>query len=67
MQGSNFVTAYYNQLNSLWEELHMYLPRNRCQCAHKNQAATEYENGMVFQFLMGLNENFDNVCGVSWP
>lgn len=51
-QGNGSVSAYFNKLKGLWEELLNYRPQN-----HNSY----YEEEQILQFLMGLDDYYSNV------
>ncbi|KAI4348678.1 hypothetical protein L6164_009374 [Bauhinia variegata] len=58
-QGNLFVTEYYNLLTNLWQEMDLY---RKLKLSEGTQAILqEREQDRVFEFLAGLNEEFDHV------
>ncbi|XP_057417850.1 uncharacterized protein LOC130712041 isoform X2 [Lotus japonicus] len=60
-QGNKTVTEYANQLKSLWMELDHYRVI-KAKCSADSAVLKEYiEQDRVYDFLVGLNSNFDQV------
>ncbi|KAI4317392.1 hypothetical protein L6164_025264 [Bauhinia variegata] len=58
-QGNLSVTEYYNLLTNLWQEMDLY---RKLKLSEGTQAILrEREQDRVFEFLAGLNEEFDHV------
>ncbi|KAL2240102.1 UNVERIFIED_CONTAM: Retrovirus-related Pol polyprotein from transposon RE1 [Sesamum indicum] len=65
-QGTMSLSAYFNKLMKLWDELACITPIPTCTCGSctrgaLKEAANTKENDQLIQFLMGLNEAYDNV------
>ncbi|XP_019198424.1 PREDICTED: uncharacterized protein LOC109192306 [Ipomoea nil] len=61
-----YVSSYYTKLKSLWDETMAIspLPRcvcNGCTCNISKQLADMKENEQLYDFLMGLDEEFNVV------
>ncbi|KAL2231985.1 UNVERIFIED_CONTAM: hypothetical protein Sindi_1378500 [Sesamum indicum] len=66
VQGTMSLSAYFNKLMKLWDELACITPIPSCTCGNctcgaSKEAANIKENDQLIQFLMGLNEAYDNV------
>ena len=62
-QGDRSVTAYYNELLTLWQELDLCYDDN-WRCTEDNVLFLKrQENDRVFMFLAGLNKDLDEVRG----
>jgi hypothetical protein len=62
-QGDRNVTAYYNELLTLWQELDLCYDDN-WKCAEDSVLFLKrQENDRVFMFLAGLNKDLDEVRG----
>ncbi|XP_073137592.1 uncharacterized protein [Henckelia pumila] len=62
-QGSNSVTQYFSDLQDLWKELDLFLEDTKTctKCSPKIRLNLEKER--VFEFLVGLNHDLDDVQG----
>lgn len=56
------VTAYYSQLKQLWDELANIKPVPPCNCRSEKLATEIHNTDHLMQFLMGLNDVFNQVC-----
>lgn len=56
VQGNSTVLVYFNELQSLWDELSLLLPTVVCTCGASQAAKDLEKNERLMQFLMGLNE-----------
>ncbi|KAG6490194.1 hypothetical protein ZIOFF_051479 [Zingiber officinale] len=67
-QGNNSVTQCFSELQDIWQELDLFLEDSSvcAECNIKNK--TNLDKERVFDFLVGLNHNFDDACGcvVAW-
>ena len=62
-KGSDIVAAYYNIMNSLWQELDLYYD-GEWKCGDDSKRFKRLqEKERVFEFLAGLNPNLDEVRG----
>jgi len=60
-QGNKTVTEYANHLKSLWMELYHYRVI-QAKCSDDSAVLKEHiEQDRVYDFLVGLNSNFDQV------
>ncbi|KAI3746068.1 hypothetical protein L6452_08487 [Arctium lappa] len=59
---NNPVAEYFGKLSALWEELNNQEPLIECNCCAQCTVGTQHEkrreNGMLHEFLMGLNSEF---------
>ncbi|XP_024013337.1 uncharacterized protein LOC112087621 [Eutrema salsugineum] len=64
-QGSLDLSAYYTKKKTLWEQLSNTRNRivKKCDCDQVKELLEEAETSRVIQFLMGLNDNFNNIRG----
>ncbi|KAK4386695.1 Retrovirus-related Pol polyprotein from transposon RE1 [Sesamum angolense] len=65
-QGNLDVTAYYTNLKQLWDELVCLMPPamctcGKCTCGCNKTKIDQTESSQLIQFLMGLNETYDNI------
>ncbi|KAL0314937.1 UNVERIFIED_CONTAM: hypothetical protein Sangu_2338100 [Sesamum angustifolium] len=65
-QGNMTVTAYYTKLKQLWDELVCLMPPALCSCGLcvcgcNKTKAEQTDASQLIQFLMGLNDSFDNI------
>ncbi|KAK4400618.1 Retrovirus-related Pol polyprotein from transposon RE1 [Sesamum angolense] len=65
-QGNLDVTAYYTNLKQLWDELVCLMPPamctcGKCTCGCNKAKIDQTEASQLMQFLMGLNEIYDNI------
>lgn len=65
MQNDMSIMEYYIKMKRLWSEYGLLRPDPICHCVcdcNAFQKITEYkEDDKLIQFLMGLNETYDNV------
>ncbi|KAI3667046.1 hypothetical protein L6452_42088 [Arctium lappa] len=62
-QNGTSVSAYYTKLRSVWDELQLVLPTPRCTCEGCGCGIGKRLNELkekerLYEFLMGLDENF---------
>ncbi|KAJ9565548.1 hypothetical protein OSB04_001514 [Centaurea solstitialis] len=62
-QGNTSVSAYFTKLRSIWDEMQSALPIprcncNGCSCDMGNKLAEHKEKERLYEFLMGLNNDF---------
>ncbi|KAL0431167.1 UNVERIFIED_CONTAM: Retrovirus-related Pol polyprotein from transposon RE1 [Sesamum radiatum] len=65
-QGNMSVTAYYTKLKQLWDEFVCLMPPALCSCGLcvcgcNKTKADQNDASQLIQFLMGLNESYDNI------
>ncbi|KAL2247408.1 UNVERIFIED_CONTAM: Retrovirus-related Pol polyprotein from transposon RE1 [Sesamum indicum] len=65
-QGNLSVTTYYTNLKQLWDELVCLMPPamctcGKCTCGCNKTKVDQIEANQLMQFLMGLNESYDNI------
>ncbi|KAL0308793.1 UNVERIFIED_CONTAM: hypothetical protein Sradi_5821600 [Sesamum radiatum] len=65
-QGSHTVVEYFNNLTALWDELECLKPPKTCTCGlctcGFTRITAEEENlTKLVQFLMGLDDSYDNI------
>ncbi|KAK4391969.1 hypothetical protein Sango_1974700, partial [Sesamum angolense] len=65
-QGSMNVSVYYTGLKQLWDEVSCLIPPamctcGRCTCGCSKTKTGRIEANQLMQFLMGLNEHYDNI------
>ncbi|XP_057948385.1 uncharacterized protein LOC131144056 [Malania oleifera] len=60
-QNSMTVTAYYNTIKGLWDELQTLQEPNSCTCSARKNATAREDTEHLFQFLIGLNDSFHNI------
>ncbi|KAL2232981.1 UNVERIFIED_CONTAM: hypothetical protein Sindi_1478100 [Sesamum indicum] len=66
VQGAMSLSTYFSKLMRLWDELTCITPTpnytcGNCTCGASKESAKIKENDQLIQFLMGLNEAYDNV------
>jgi len=64
-QGDLDLSAYFIKKKTLWEQLSNTRIRTvkKCDCDQVKELLEEAETSRVIQFLMGLNDNFNNIRG----
>ncbi|XP_070054583.1 uncharacterized protein [Nicotiana tomentosiformis] len=60
-QGLDSVTSYYTKIKDLWDELDVLAPLSSCDCEESRTYVVHLKSQRALQFLMGLNESYDNV------
>ena len=60
-QGDLFVPKYYHKLNSLWREFDILTLLHACTCAAHEDTLKHNQLVRLMQFLMGLNDVYQNV------
>ncbi|XP_075107057.1 uncharacterized protein LOC142180036 [Nicotiana tabacum] len=60
-QGIDSVTSYYTKIKDLWDELDVLAPLSSCDCEESRTYVVHLKSQRALQFLMGLNESYDNV------
>ncbi|XP_010430794.1 PREDICTED: uncharacterized protein LOC104715037 [Camelina sativa] len=64
-QGDLDLSTYFTKKKTLWEQLCNTRSRTvkKCDCDQVKELLEEAEVSRVIQFLMGLNDNFNNIRG----
>ncbi|XP_019225858.1 PREDICTED: uncharacterized protein LOC109207407 [Nicotiana attenuata] len=66
-QGSSDVSGYFNKVKRLWDEMESLNTDSycicECTCGGKHKMMKRDQNLKLMQFLMGLNEIFNNARG----
>ncbi|KAG8498075.1 hypothetical protein CXB51_007302 [Gossypium anomalum] len=62
-QGTLEVTHYYNNLKILWQELDMYYEADWGEGLERTKFMTHLNNERLYEFLVGLNRELDEVRG----
>ncbi|KAB5561469.1 hypothetical protein DKX38_006426 [Salix brachista] len=62
-QENNSVSGYFTTLKGLWDELANHQPIPTCTCGALKTILAYHHQQHVYQFLMGLNENYSQVRG----
>ncbi|XP_015165801.1 uncharacterized protein [Solanum tuberosum] len=57
-QGTTSVSEYYTRLKTLWDEFEILVPAPCCNCEVSKGFVTHMNRQKVYQFLMGLNESY---------
>ncbi|KAH0705523.1 hypothetical protein KY290_010213 [Solanum tuberosum] len=57
-QGTNSVSEYYTRLKTLWDESELLVPAPCCNCDKSKGFVAHMNRQKLYQFLMGLNESF---------
>ncbi|PKI44169.1 hypothetical protein CRG98_035462 [Punica granatum] len=60
-QGRKTIQKYYSGIKTLWDELENYLESSGCSCEAATRYAAHREKDKVYQFLMGLDDQFQAV------
>lgn len=65
-QGSSSIAEYFNKMKKIWEELDsINAPPSceckGCKCGINDKIQLREEKAKIIQFLMRLNENFENI------
>lgn len=60
-QGNLTVTQYFTKLQKLWDELSSLRPLPVCSCEASKKLDEQKQEDKLIQFLMGLNEGFENI------
>nr|KYP70037.1 hypothetical protein KK1_009245 [Cajanus cajan] len=66
-QGGNYVTHYFTEMTTLWEELENFRPLLECNCTVKcvcmtSRLGKDYRSkDYIMKFLSGLNDDFESV------
>ncbi|XP_070014249.1 uncharacterized protein LOC142175185 [Nicotiana tabacum] len=60
-QGFDSVTTYYTKMSDLWSELDVLVPLPLYDCEESRPSLEHLRNQRLLQFLMGLNESYNNV------
>lgn len=58
VQGNDCNPTYFSKLRNLWDEFANIVPPP-CQCPNSKEFSMHLERQKLMQFLMGLNENYD--------
>lgn len=58
MQGITSVSAYYNKLRNLWDEVEALMPPSTCDCEKSKGFVAHIDRQKLYQFLMDLNEMY---------
>ncbi|KAF9687524.1 hypothetical protein SADUNF_Sadunf02G0102500 [Salix dunnii] len=59
-QDKDFITTYFGNHKTLWDEMIVYDPMPLCTCVHSKVLNERYQRDYVIQFLMGLNDQYTN-------
>ncbi|OAO89373.1 hypothetical protein AXX17_ATUG01390 [Arabidopsis thaliana] len=64
-QGDLDLSTYFTKKKTLWEQLSNTRIKTvkKCDCDQVKELLEEAETSRVIQFLMGLNDNFNNIRG----
>ncbi|XP_031405643.1 uncharacterized protein LOC116214368 [Punica granatum] len=60
-QGGKTIQRYYSGIKTLWDELENYLESPGCSCDAATRYIAQREKEKIYQFLMGLDEQFRGV------
>ncbi|XP_010257807.1 PREDICTED: uncharacterized protein LOC104597782 [Nelumbo nucifera] len=60
-QGLMNVAAYFAKLKGLWDEMYALILEPVCICGATKDYVAEREREKLYQFLMGLNDNFNSI------
>ena len=56
------ISSYFTKLKTLWGELKEFRPVPVCSCGGMKKLMEFQQQEYVFQFLMGLNESYGQIC-----
>ncbi|KAL0445391.1 UNVERIFIED_CONTAM: hypothetical protein Slati_2261800 [Sesamum latifolium] len=59
-QGTLSISAYFNKLKKLWDELGCLVTNPSCSREALKEIASLYQRDHLMQFLMGLDESFES-------
>jgi hypothetical protein len=62
-QENNSVSTYFTAMKGLWDELGNHQPIPTCTCGALKTILSYHHQQHVYQFLMGLNENYSHIRG----
>ena len=62
-QGMNTISVYFSRLRELWVEYDSLVPIASCGCPGSRDLSVFMHNQKLLQFLMGLNESYDQARG----
>lgn len=64
-QGQLDLSTYFSKKKTLWEQLANSKSRSvkKCDCGQVQELLEEAEMSKIIQFLMGLNDDFNNIRG----
>ncbi|KAH6790588.1 hypothetical protein C2S51_005594 [Perilla frutescens var. frutescens] len=60
-QGNQSVLLYYNNLQALWDEIHIFAPCQICACGAIKSNKHNEEDEKLMQFLMGLSDHYEAI------
>lgn len=55
------MTAYYTKMLDLWKKLDVLMPLPSYDCEESRPSLEHFRNQRLLQFLMGLNEIYNNM------
>ena len=62
-QGMSTISVYFSRLRELWVEYDTLVPISSCGCPGSRDLNVFMHNKKLLQFLMGLNESYDQARG----
>ena len=67
-QGVLFVSDYFTNLSSLWDEIQNFNPLSfrsceKCVCHVNDKISNLHHRETIMQLLMGLNDSFSQIRG----
>ena len=62
-QGMNTISVYFSRLRELWVEYDSLVLISSCGCPGSRDLSTFMHNQKLLQFLMDLNESYDQARG----
>ena len=62
-QGMSTISVYFSRLRELWVEYDTLVPISTCGCPGSRDLNVFMHNKKLLQFLMGLNESYDQARG----
>ncbi|KAH0672224.1 hypothetical protein KY284_023311 [Solanum tuberosum] len=62
-QGTSSISVYFARLRDLWVEFDSITPVPGCDCAKSRDFVMFMDNQKLLQFLMGLNESYEQASG----
>lgn len=61
VQGNDTIPSYFSRLRNLWDEFASIIP-HPCYCFGSKDFSLHLKRQKLMQFLMGLNETYDQSC-----
>ena len=63
-QGDSDLSTYFTKQKTLWEQLANTKSSivKKCNCDQEKELLEDAETSRIIQFLLGLNDSFNNIC-----